>query len=60
MKFEYDKEIHLNSNGDPDIDYYMKQARKMRNEMILGVIRTIAARLKHELDTLQWHFHKTA
>lgn len=34
MKLVYAEEIHLDSNGNPDSDYYVAEAHRMRSEMI--------------------------
>lgn len=34
MQWKYDSDIRLNSIGEPDVDYYIAEAHKIRNEAI--------------------------
>ena len=39
MQHENEFEIHLNANGNPDVDYYVEKAYQMRNQAIAAGFR---------------------
>ena len=51
MEQNYEYNIHLKANGDPDVEYYILEAKRMRYEMISGLLRNIARWLKKQLKT---------
>ncbi len=46
MHWQYDPEIKLNKLGNPDIDFYLSEAKRLRSEAVAAMIRDILGRLK--------------
>ena len=38
MNMLYADEIRLDSNGNPDLDYYVTEAKRMRSEMMASMV----------------------
>ena len=41
MQDDNEFEIHLNANGNPDVDYYVEKAYQMRNQAILDGLQAL-------------------
>jgi hypothetical protein len=41
MQHENEFEIHLNANGNPDVDYYVEKAHQMRNQAIVDGLQAL-------------------
>jgi len=54
MQQEYDFDIRLNKFGNPDVDYYIAEAHKMRNEAIGTGFRACKAWLLNYLDRVSF------
>ena len=50
MQQEYDFDIRLNKFGEPDVDYYVAKAHKMRSQAIGTGFGVFKAWLKKTLD----------
>ncbi len=50
MKHVYAKEIRLDSNGKPDIDYYEAEAHHMRSAMIAWMVDWALAKIRELLE----------
>jgi hypothetical protein len=50
MQYEYDFSVRLNEFGEPDVDYYVAQAHKMRSEAIAMGFEAFKAWLMKSLD----------
>lgn len=46
MARDYEEEIHYDSSGSLDIDYYVTEARRLRNEAIAEVFSSMVQRVK--------------
>ena len=46
MARDYEEEIHYDSSGSIDIDYYVTEARRLRNEAIAEVFSSMVQRVK--------------
>jgi len=42
MQYENEFGIHLNANGNPDVDYYVEKAHQMRKQAIVDGLQTLA------------------
>ncbi len=52
MEQYYDSEIHLDNNGQPDVDYYIQEAKRLRSLAISQLMRGIGEWLKLHLGRL--------
>ena len=46
MQRKYDPEIKLNRFGNPDVDYYIGEAKRLRAEAISALLRDLARWLR--------------
>ena len=46
MQRKYDPEIKLDRSGNPDVDYYIKEAERLRAEAISALFNDLARWLK--------------
>lgn len=49
MKENYECNVHLKANGEPDVEYYVLEANRMSSEIISGLLRNTASWLKKQL-----------
>ena len=49
MQQKLDPEIKLDRSGNPDIDFYIKEAKRLRTEAILSLLHDIAEWLRKVL-----------
>ena len=52
MKHIYAEEIHLDSNGNPDLEYYLAETKRMRSEMIAEMVDWALAGIRNLLEKL--------
>jgi len=60
MKALYTEEIRLTSNGNPDLDYYVAEAERMRLEMIASMVNWVLAGIRELLEKAHLMPHRTA
>ena len=59
MNTLYADEIRLDSNGNPDLDYYVTEAERMRSEMIASMVTWALAGIRGLLEKAHILPHRT-
>jgi len=48
----FDSEIHLDNHGQPDVDYYIEEAKRLRALAVSALLQNIVVWLKMHLGKL--------
>ena len=59
MNTLYTEEIRLDSNGNPDLDYYVAEAERMRSKMIASMVSWASAGIRELLEKAHVMPHRT-
>lgn len=54
----YEIDLHTNQHGEPDMDFYMQEAKTQRHEALVAACKVLIISLKSPAKTLKLNFKR--